>query len=265
MEMTTQMHSIQDPSSLPRSVQLSSVPREVVALAEELPKGSSDPAHKHERAQLLYASEGVMSVVTDEGSYVIPPQRALWLPPGMAHRVTCRTDVSLRTVYVRGSEDLPQHCRVIEVSPLLRALIFEAMTLPLEYRVDGREGRIMQLIVDTISLMNTPPLSVPMPSDRRLRRICQMILQNPARKEALDDWAALACVSRRTLTRQFREETGMSLANWRQHVRLIEAVARLSSGQLVSTVAYDVGYDTPSAFTAAFHRAFGAAPSRYAI
>lgn len=252
-----------DLSPLPISAQLANAPRPIVALAQEFAAGANDPVHEHVRAQLLYACQGVMSIVTSDGSYVIPPQRALWIPAGMRHRVTFRSDVSLRTLYVAKPDIGSSNSRVIEVSPLLRALILEAMLIPQEYDLNGRDGRIMQLILDSIELMPTAPLSVPMPSDSRLLHICQLIFQDPAREEDLDDWARTACMSRRTLTRRFREETGMSLASWKQYVRLIEGVARLAAGQPVSTVAYEVGYDSPSAFTVAFHRVFGTSPSRY--
>ncbi|HEY9022844.1 MAG TPA: AraC family transcriptional regulator, partial [Burkholderiaceae bacterium] len=105
--------------------------------------------------------------------------------------------------------------------------------------------------------------SVPMPQEPRLAAICRALVADPTRAESLDELAARACMSRRTFTRLFREQTGMSLAEWRQHVRLLEAMARLARGQPVTTTAYDVGYESPSAFTAAFQRAFGVPPSRY--
>lgn len=246
-----------------RSADLEWVPRPVVALADEYPARFVDPRHSHTRAQLLYAASGVMSVVTDDASFVIPPQRAIWVPAGVSHELTCRSPVSVRTLYIDSAQDLPTECRVIEVSELLRALVLEAMTLPREYDAAGRDGRIVQLILDSIRAPSTVRLGAPMPREPRLLRVCQALIADPTRDESLDDWAALACMSRRTFTRAFREQTGMSLAEWRQHVRLLEALARLACGQPVTRIAFDVGYDSPSAFTAAFQRAFGVPPSRY--
>jgi len=246
-----------------RSADLEWVPRPVVALADEYPALFVDPRHSHTRAQLLFAAAGVMSVVTDQASFVIPPQRAIWVPAGVSHELTCRSAVSVRTLYFEPGLDLPDQCQVIEVSELLRALILEAMTLPREYDANGRDGRIVQLILDSIRAPATARLSAPMPGDARLLRVCQALVADPTRDETLDDWAHMACMSRRTFTRAFREQTGMSLAEWRQHVRLLEALARLACGQPVTSIAYDVGYESPSAFTVAFQRAFGVPPSRY--
>lgn len=246
-----------------RSADLAWVPRPVVALADEYPARFVDPRHSHNRAQLLFAAAGVMSVVTDNASFVIPPQRAIWVPAGAYHEVTCRSPVSVRTLYFEPGLDLPSECRVIEVSELLRALILEAMTLPREYDANGRDGRIVELILDSIRAPSTVRLGAPMPTDPRLLRVCQALVADPTRDDSLDQWAEMACMSRRTFTRAFREQIGMSLAEWRQHVRLLEALARLACGQPVTTIAFDVGYESPSAFTAAFQRAFGVPPSRY--
>lgn len=248
-----------------RGIDYQDVARPIAGLADEYPPGFVDPRHSHKRAQLLYASVGVTQVTTDNASFVVPPQRAVWVPAGVAHEVHCRGHVSVRTLYVdpQVRTDLSSTCRVLEVSDLLRELILEAITLPIEYDVDGRDGRVMALILDEIARAPTIPLHVPMPQDARLMRICRTILADPAHGDTLDQWAKIAGMGRRTFTRVFRRETEMSFAAWRQHVRLMEALSRLATGHHVTTVAFDVGYNSPSAFTAMFRRAFGAAPTQY--
>ena len=248
-----------------RSIDYQDVPRPVAALADEYASGFVDPRHSHRRAQLLYATSGVASVITDHASYVLPPQRALWIPGGVAHEVSCRGHVSVRTLYVneRVRSDLPDACRIFEVSDLLRELILSAIRMPIEYDENGRDGRVMTLILDEIASAPGIPLHVSMPQDSRLLRICRAILDDPAHADTLDDWARVASMGRRTFTRMFRRETHMSFATWRQHVRLMEAMARLATGEPVTSVAFDVGYNSPSAFTAMFRKAFGAAPTRY--
>ena len=248
-----------------RSIDYQHVPRPVAALADEYPAGHVDPRHSHIRAQLIYASAGIMSVTTDAGSFVVPPQRAVWIPADVEHEVYCRNHVSLRTLYVdrNARSVLPKTCRVLEVSHLLRELIVEAMSLPIEYDVNGRDGRVMELILDEITSTPTAPLHVPMPRTERLARVCQSILKEPAQNDALDDIARAIGMGQRTFTRTFRRETGMSFGAWRQHVRLLEALSRLAVGQPVTTVALDVGYSSPSAFTAMFRRTLGAAPTEY--
>jgi len=241
------------------------IPRPIAAMADEYPSGHHDPHHHHKRAQLIYACAGVTVVITGQASFVVPPQRAVWVPAGVEHEAHMRGHVSLRTLYVDPTAfpDLPQTCRVIEVSCLLRELIIEACRIPVEYDLAGRDGRVMDLLMTELIAMPATPLDVPMPQDARLVKVCTAILRDPAQHEPLDGWADIAGMGRRTFTRTFRRETGVSFATWRQNVRLMEALSRLAVGQPVTTVAYDVGYNSPSAFTAMFRRAFGHAPTQY--
>lgn len=238
--------------------------RPAVGLEDEYQVGFVDPMHCHTRAQLLYASAGVMTVVTERHSFLVPPLRAAWLPAGMMHEVCYRGPASLRTFYIDPSYDSePSRCRVLEVSDFLRALILEAVGFESGYKTDSREGRIVSLLLQEVARMPSAPCRVGMPAEPRLKRICMTILGDPADTRLIDDWAALAGMSRRSFTRTFRQELGMSFALWRQQVRLVQAVSLLATGRSIASVAFDVGYESPSAFTAMFHRAFGEAPSVY--
>jgi AraC-like DNA-binding protein len=241
------------------------VPRPVAALADEYPPNSYDPPHCHKRGQLIHAISGVLVCTTREATFVVPPQRGLWVPSGVVHDARTRGHVSLRSLYLddAASLGLPRVARTIEVSSLLRELIVEATRIPVEYDCDSRDGRVMNLIVDEVRAAPTAALQVPMPRHAQLLRVCQAILRDPAQNDVLDDWSDAAGMGRRTFTRVFRRETGITFATWRQNVRLMEAMARLATGHSVTTVAFDVGYSSPSAFTAMFRRAFGVPPTQY--
>jgi AraC-like DNA-binding protein len=250
-----------------RGADYQDVARPVAALADEYPPNFYDPPHCHKRGQLVYAISGVLVCTTRDATFVVPPHRALWVPSGVVHEARTRGHVSLRTLYLDDAvvTGLPRTCMTIEVSTLLRELIVEATRIPIEYDYDSRDGRVMALIVDEIRAARTVPLHVPMPRHAQLVRICHAILKDPAQNDLLDDWAVAAGMCRRTFTRIFRHETGVTFATWRQHVRLMEAMSRLSTGQSVTAVALDVGYSSPSAFTAMFRRAFGVSPTQYFI
>ncbi len=241
------------------------VPRPIAAMAKNFPDGNRVAPHRHRRAQLVFAAQGVMEVWTPQGSWVVPPNRAVWMPAETEHAIRSRGDVAMRTLYVRAdiAASLPRQCCVVAVSPLLRELILRAVELPLLYDEAGPEARVMALILDEIRALPVLPLHLPWPGDARLKRLCAAIHEDPASERTLEEWAQGVGASSRTLARLFRKETGMSFGAWRQQVRLVDALGRLATGQKVTAVALDLGYQSPSAFTSMFRRALGRAPTRY--
>jgi AraC-like DNA-binding protein len=236
----------------------------MIGFSDDYPAGFVDPLHCHELSQLSYSAYGTISIITEMSSFVLPPHRAIWIPAGTMHELHCRAGVSTYTLYIDpaigGQSD---QCRVFEVSDLVRALIFEVGRFAVGYDVEGREGRIAQLLLDEVERMPGIPSEIAMPRDRRLLRVCRALIDDPADQRNIDDWANVAGMGRRTFTRLFKDETGAGFAAWRQQVRLMAALSRLALGQPITTVAFDVGYESASAFTAMFHRAFGQPPSAY--
>ncbi|HWK54215.1 MAG TPA: helix-turn-helix transcriptional regulator [Hyphomicrobiales bacterium] len=243
------------------------VPRSVFALGNDYPHGCVLAPHSHKRCQCLYAITGVLTVMSSEGSWVVPPQRALWIPGGIEHEVRMDGPTTTRSAYVSPAvaraAGLPARCAVIGVSPLLHALLSAAVDLPKEYALGGRDDHLMQLIVEEIAAMPELPLSAPLPRDPRLAQLCRALLQAPTLESDIDTVARQVGMSRRNFTRLFREQTGMSFGGWRQQACLLAALTRLGLGESVTHVAMELGYSSPSAFTAAFRRALGAPPSHY--
>ena len=154
-------------------------------------------------------------------------------------------------------------CHVLPVSALLRELIIRATELPLRYDENGPAGHVVALLLDELHGAGTLPLQLPMPRDKRLRQICQTLLATPGDPRTLEQWASSANASARTLARLFVAETGLTFGAWRQQARVLEAMGRLGSGEPVTEVALDLGYDSVSAFSAMFRRAAGASPRQY--
>jgi AraC-like DNA-binding protein len=241
------------------------VPRAVAAMPKDFASGFEVLPHIHERAQLIYATVGAMRVSTDDGMWMVPPQRALWMPAGVRHSILMLSDLTMRTLYLRedAAEFMPEVCRVLPVSPLLRELIVRATELPLDYDEDGPAGLVVALIIAELHGLQSLPLQLPMPSDARLRSLCQALLDAPGDQRTLDEWAATLNASARTLARHFQSATGLSFGAWRQQARVLEAMGRLGNGAPVTQVALDLGYDSVSAFSAMFRRAAGTSPSAY--
>ena len=241
------------------------VPRPIVAMAKEFPSGHLISFHQHHRAQLLYASSGVMTVTTGKGIWVVPPLRAVWIPAHIRHQIEVSGNLSMRTLYIDPSHypGPSDQCCVIGVSPLLKELILYAVGLPRLYPSGGKEEKVFSVILDQISSMNTAPLDLQIPVDKRLRKIYTQLSNNPGDNRTLEDWGKKVGATGRTLARCFRAETGMSFGQFRQQVRILEALRRLGMKEPVTVVAIDLGYDSPSAFISMFKKALGKTPGQY--
>jgi AraC-like DNA-binding protein len=235
--------------------------------------------HGHAWAQVAFSATGVTRVTADHSTYLVPPSRAVWIPPQVVHTVTVVQDADMRTLYVhqpadRCGPDVPaaqeaawRRCRVIEVSALLRELVQQLTELDPDAVPDAadqqRERCLGTLVLDELRRAQPLPLGVALPQDKRLRHLCEAVLDAPARHTTLDAWAAESGASARTVARLFRDELGTSFVQWRHQVLLARALALAARGKPMSHIAAELGYASPSAFTAMVTRTVGMAPSRF--
>lgn len=240
-------------------------PGPVAAMARDLPDGHVIAPHRHRRAQLIYGTSGAITVTTGAGSWVVPPNRAVWVPAGVRHSMRTSGPVTMRTLYVEQDARpwLPAACTVVAVSALLKELIEAATRIPVDHDAAGRDGKVLSLLLDELEPVAVPALHLPMPDDPLVAPICAEIAARPGEAGTLQEWAERSYVSRTTLARRFRQATGYSLGRWRQQALLLAAVRMLAERRPVTEVAAELGYDSPSAFTAMFTRALGVRPSRY--
>ena len=241
-------------------------PQAIVSFARDFARGDILPYHRHARAQLVYASKGTMTVKTRSASYLVPPQRAVWMPGGVDHGIEARSAFSMQSLYFDPSavSGLPDSVGVLQVSPLLRESIASVIIAGNDYAADGPVARVMAVIVDQIRAQ--PALDIlmlPLPDDKRLLRITSALIKNPADSRDLAGWAKQVGASPRTLNRLFPAQTGLTFREWRQQRRLLRALELLDQGVRITDIALELGYESTSAFIAMFRRYLGASPGRY--
>lgn len=254
------MHRYGSERQIPALTQL---PRPIYARAESLNAGSWTPPHRHEWIQFSYAISGVLGVHTAEGSFFAPPQWGVWIPPGLEHEVVTSMRAEMRSLYVRKEDAVwaPLRCRVLEVTPLARELIKSFCQLPAEYPVgDSSESRLVQVLMDQLAHLPEVGFSLPLPRHARLLELCNELIENPGQLITLHDWATRLGASEKTLMRLFQRETGLSFRGWRQRARLLSSLGALENGDSVTNTALACGYDSTSAFIAAFKGLFGFTP-----
>lgn len=227
-----------------------------------MPAGVRIARHTHAWAQVAYASRGVLRVATTGTTWTVPPSRAIWVPPHVTHEVVIVEEAFLRTLYI-DEHAVPSGmdaCRVVEVSNLLREVI---VALDKPDLAASREQVLSALALDELTHSEPLPLSVPMPNEKRLRALCEAVIADPASSDSLEQWAASVGASTRTIARLFRQELGVSFSQWRQQALLARAIPLLSQGRPLSHVAQELGYQSQSAFSAMFRRAFGKSPRAF--
>ena len=258
--------------------------------------------HRHVWAQVAYSATGVLRVTAGSHTYIVPPSRAVWIPPGVVHVVTVVEDAELRTLYLQlpagqfgpaglstdgtdstgransansansadsaggivaePSSTTWRRCRVLEVSPLLRELVEQMVALPTRKNA-ARERCLAALVQDELRRANPVPLGVGLPSDKRLLALCEAVLDDPARHSTLQGWAGEAGASVRTVARLFRQELGTTFAAWRQQVLLAKALSMAARKRPMAHIAAELGYASASAFSAMVRRSVGVPPSRF--
>ncbi len=241
-------------------------PHAMAGFARDWPANFENTPHFHHCGQLVFASNGIMDVATEIGTWVVPPQRAVWMPSGRAHVIKANTSLAFRTVYVEPvlAGAISQDCFVLHVTPLLRELVLDIVRLSASNSWGKRGEWVASLIGEEVVQASKSPNAVhlPTPQDPRVQPIVRALLANPSDPRSREDWAALVGASGRTIDRIFAAQCGMSFGSWRRQAILLDALRRLADGQFVSNVAFDLGYQSVSSFIAMFKKSLGTTPAR---
>jgi AraC-like DNA-binding protein len=222
-------------------------------------------AHRHPRAQIIHPTSGAYWVITPEGTWLVPSSQAIWVPPFVHHEVYSHGTVSAMMLFVDAAfaDRLPQRAGAVEASPLLVELLRRMVDHGNDYQPGGPPARLAQVLLDELASLKTTNLFLPVSKDPRLTRVMQELIEKPDSQENLETLAKRSGASLRTLARLFKSETGMTFAQWKTRLVLVESIDRLNRGASITEVALDLGYSTTSAFVYMFRTNLGVSPGRY--
>ena len=239
----------------------------VLARRTSYPRGHRIDPHWHRRAQFMYAVAGTMAVRTPRKAWIVPPSRALWVPAHTVHEIQTHGVLEMRSLYLASSaaQGMPEQCVVLEVTPLLRELVVRAADLHAGSDAPEYDPLLTRLLVEEIRRLPRCALDLPMPESSKLVALCESLLADLAARRPARAHASELGISSRTLYRRFLRETGITFARWQQQARLLESIRRLAEGATVTSVAVDLGYDSPSAFSTMFRRTLGVSPRTFVI
>jgi AraC-like DNA-binding protein/mannose-6-phosphate isomerase-like protein (cupin superfamily) len=238
-------------------------------VARTYAKGVRLDPHMHREAQLVYAVKGAMQVTTPKGRWLVPPDRAVWVPPRLTHAIDMLADSEMRTLYF-GPDWLGREGRgrrldeefVVRVSPLLQQAILAL------FAADGDSERVALLVRLAILELRRADDSasfLPLPQESRCRLAAEIVLAAPATAHDIETLAQKVGTSVRTLSRLFAAETELSFKAWCQRARVAAAIERLSTERppSIKQLASDLGYASVPAFSHAFRQVTGKSPRQF--
>lgn len=244
-----------DPDQSPRGVVAFGITAPTIELAQ----------HRHRKAQLLFTRRGVLTCEVESGLWLVPPQRAIWIPSGMTHAIRSSGPIEGYNAFVDPPlvTGMPSRCCTISVTPLLRELLIRAAGLSLDYAEKGADAHLVALLLAEIAAAPIERLHLPMPENARLRQIVEGMMADPSRRGTVRSWASHAGLGERTLARLLARETGMSFGRWRQQLAIMIALRRIAEGASIQRTAADLGYESAGSFVTMFRKAMGVSPVRY--
>jgi AraC-like DNA-binding protein len=210
------------------AIDYQNIDRQLAVMRREYKTTTNFGWHSHRRGQFLVGNSGYMTAMTEEGAFMLPGGYAILIAPDLPHAVQTFGECRMHSVYLEESvlRGFWGPTRIVKVSALLDASI--------------------EALANEIRNADPQPYTVPLPSEKQLRRLCRDLLDNPGNKLTIDDWADKVGMSRRTMTRKFRSETGMSFIEWRQRLRVSHVMRRLAEGIPLAVAGTEAGYQSLS-------------------
>lgn len=224
-------------------------------------------SHCHDdMLQIIYTLKGKIQIVTEQNLYLLPLGRGLVIPSGVEHNLIVPSTADVRVVNLNSSLNYIsrlESCSIVNISPLFSAVVDELSLYHEAFDDDSPEARLCMVLIDCIQKASNHHLTLPIPMDKRIKRIVDAIIASPSDKKTLEEWSSIIGASRRTITRLFVNETGMNFQRYRQHLQIYLSLSLLHESANINTVAYHVGYDSPSAFSSTFKKVMAITPAEY--
>lgn len=249
-----------------RIAEIAALPRPVYFRSYPIPNNSYVGRHQHGFIEFLYAHKGGMRVEIEGRTLFVPVFYGIWIPENVPHRVQATGDTQLESLYISAEQvnfDCAS-CRVVVVTPFVREFIHHATEhVPEHYQENGPDGMLVTVLINLLQQLPDAGFSLTWPVTPAIMQVCRDIQADPGHAHSIDEWAEHCGMSVRTFSRRFKKETGITFSEWKQKMRLLEAVIMLKNKRSVTQVALESGYSGTASFTYAFRQMFGVPPTRY--
>ncbi|MBI3144547.1 MAG: helix-turn-helix transcriptional regulator [Pseudogulbenkiania sp.] len=244
---------------------LEHLPQPMCFRVADLEAGSEYPAHRHDWGQFVYSFSGVLEIGLAGRHYLAPPQYGIWIPPHIEHVASNRYEASYCSLQLEATlcERLPREGCTLAINPLIRAILEMLRQRRLDYPRSEEERRLFLVLLDQLAVSPSHDSYLPTSGDPQLGKVLHGMQQQPGDMRSLAEWAHSVHSTERTLSRRCHRDLGMSFSEWRQRLKVVQAIALLEAGRTVQAIALELGYSNASAFIAMFQRLMGLTPEEY--
>lgn len=221
--------------------------------------------HTHGSGQLLSLDSGSAAMEVGNASWLLLPGRIGWIPPQHVHSLTSQGAISGWSLYLPAVQSiyLPKEPLIVRRSSLVEQIVVRIARWRQSHRAPDILGRLLAVLADEMMMSASDGVYLPLPRDPRLMKVINKLNRQPATQYLLDHWAKEIGMSKRSLTRAFESETGLSLGQWIQNFRVALAAEKLAAGYDITAAALSCGYTSISAFIKVFRSIMGTTPAKY--
>ena len=226
--------------------------------------GTTHPPLRAPWGKLLYSIEGIAEFTIEGERFLAPPSYAIWIPPQVLHESITAHDIQFASTYIHTDlcAQLPGHACTLTLTELVRAINNDFAMRDIAIPLSEEDHRLAMVLLDCVRRAPRHDLFLPSTDDALLAPVLAALRRDPTDRRSTAEWAFSAGTTERTFLRHCQKNLGMPFHQWRQRLRLVEAVTRLNSGRSVRAVSDEFGYSTPSAFIAMIKQMTGMSPTQ---
>ncbi|MGL5495665.1 MAG: AraC family transcriptional regulator [Aeromonas sobria] len=237
----------------------------VVAMKVHSGDGDEElPLHVHRKGQLILTLHGGVTCLAPNAYWMVPANCAAWIPAGQPHSNRVTSNAKVLFLYIEPNvPGMPQECCTLHISAMLREMMKHFESFSQDYSSTSYSAQFAQIMLHELTLMPVERLSLPISDNAKIRLLADSLMNYPGDRSSLEIWASRLAMSKRTFERFVLKETGMTFGRWRQQLQLLVAIRLLVTGSSVQNTAYELGYDSVTAFITMFKKMLGTTPGRY--
>ncbi|MBY4678003.1 helix-turn-helix transcriptional regulator [Marinobacterium sp. CAU 1594] len=243
------------------------LPEPVFYLSRTMPCDTIYPPHIHRWGEFVYSFCGVLELQAEGSLFRVPPNYGLWLPPETEHKGLNRHASIHCSLYIEPDlaayKGLPTVTCALTINAMVRAMLNHLCLQPPQTPYTADESRLLEVIVDQLAVAPCAGSYLPTSDDPALSKVLAYLEDHPGNNSPVRQLAERFGTTERTLARKAQRDLGMPLSEWRQRLKVVQAMPMLQAGATVESVALDLGYSTASAFIAMFRRLLEMTPDEY--